>query len=195
LGRIFALAGYDSDNINTLAEKMCQHHEPHSPDDHGLFVDSSVALGNVAVVKDSKAARQPLSSKSGRVVITFEGELYDTAKLKKQLDCDAHTAVSDAELVLQAYEMSGQDCLKQIDGVFAFCIWDSEKRQIMSARDRFGVKQLYYHRNGPRRIFASEIKTILMDPEVPRIPNHDLIRDYLLRGWGGTEMVTLFSLK
>ena len=88
--------------------------------------------------------------------------------------------VSDPELVLYAYEKDDIDCLKWLDGIFAFCIWDLSRGRLVSVRDRFGVKPLYYHSSGDKCIFASEIKAIFLDSTITRTPNHALLCKYLM---------------
>lgn len=194
MGGIVALLGYESDISNTLVRKICQALEHRGPDDSGWFVGADVALGNVASYKDStKIAHQPLCSRDGSIWISFDGELYNSDELKNQLGDDEFTTPSDAEVVLKAYGRNGQNCLKQLDGDFAFCIWNSSRRQLLSARDRFGVRPLYYYRSRGKCIFASEIKAMFVDTEVPRIPNHGLIREYLLTGGHHRNGETFFA--
>ena len=183
LGGIVALSGYESGISKTLVRKMCQVMEHRGPDDSGWFVGADVTLGNVASYKDSaKIAHQPLCNADGSIWISFDGELYNSDQLKKQFGYDEFMTISDAELVLKAYEKNGKNCLRQLDGIFAFCVWDSPRRQLLCARDRFGVRPLYYYRSRDKCVFASEIKVMFVDPEVPRAPNHGLIREYLLTG-------------
>jgi len=183
LGGIIALLGYGSDVSNTLVKRICQAMEHRGPDDSGWFVNADVALGNVASYKDPvKIAHQPLCSRDGSFWITFDGELYNSDELKRQVGDDESMTTSDAEIVLKAYEKYGQNCLKHLDGIFAFCIWDSPRRQLLCARDRFGARPLYYYRCQGKSMFASEIKAMFVNSEVPRIPNHGLIREYLLTG-------------
>jgi asparagine synthase (glutamine-hydrolysing) len=183
LGGIVALLGFGSGDSTTLVRKICQAMEHRGPDDSGWFVGTDVALGNVISYNDSaKVAHQPLCNRDGSVWITFDGELYNGDELKGQVGDYEFVTTSDAEIVLKAYEKYGQNCLKQLDGIFAYCIWDSLRMQLLCARDRFGARSLYYYRGRSKYIFASEIRAIFVDSEVPRIPNHNLIREYLLTG-------------
>lgn len=183
LGGIVALLGYGSGVSNTLVRKVCQALDHRGPDDSGWFVGEDVALGNVASHKDSiKIAHQPLCSRDGSFWITFDGELYNSDELRRQINDDEFVTTSDAEIVLKAYEKNGQNCLEQLDGIFAFCIWDSPKKQLLCARDRFGARPLYCYRSRGKSMFASEIRAMFVDSRVPRIPNHGLIREYLLTG-------------
>ena len=191
---IAALVNYETNKSSELVKQMCKVLEHRGPGDYGWFVDSRATLGNVASSTNIiKFAHQPLSNKAKSVWITFDGDIKNYDNLRNQLaDCNFSTA-SDAELVLHLYEKNGEKCVEQLDGVFAFILWDSSKKQVLCARDRFGVKPLYYFRNGDKAIFASEIKALLIDPSVPRIPNHDLIGKYLLTGYQYRSGNTFFA--
>jgi asparagine synthase (glutamine-hydrolysing) len=183
LGGIVALLGYESSISRILVRKMCKAMEARGPDDSGWFVGEDVTLGNVGFHKDfTKKIHQPLCNRNGSIWISFDGELYNSAQLKRRFGYDKSILISDAELILKIYEKSGQNCLRQIDGIFALCIWDLHKRLVLCARDRFGVRPLYYYRNHNECIFASEIKVLFADSEVPHLPNDSMIREYLLTG-------------
>lgn len=179
LSGVVALLGYGSDRSNELVQKMCQALGHRGPDDSGCFVDSRVALGNVASFRGSEIVHQPLCNKKKDIWITFDGAIYNSGELRKHFDEETFLPVSDPELVLHAYEKDDLDCLKWLDGIFAFCIWDSSRGRLVSARDRFGIKTLYYHSIGDKCIFSSEIKTIFVDSTITRTPNHDLLCKYL----------------
>jgi len=180
LSGVVALLGYDSDRSNDLVRKMCQALKHRGPDDSGWFVDSRVALGNVASFRGSEIGHQPLCNKKRDLWITFDGAIYNSGELRKQFGEETFPSVSDPELVLHAYEKNDLDCLKWLDGIFAFCIWDLSRGRLISARDRFGVKTLYYHSSRGKCIFASEIKAIFVDSTIARTPNHDLLCKYLM---------------
>ena len=180
LSGVVALLGYGSDRSNELVRKMCQALKHRGADDSSCFVDSRVALGNVASFKGSEIAHQPLCNKKKDIWITFDGAIYNSGELRKQFGEETFPPVSDPELVLHAYEKNDVDCLKRLDGIFAFCIWDISRGRLISARDRFGVKTLYYHSSGDKCIFASEIKAIFVDSTITRTPNHDLLCKYLM---------------
>jgi asparagine synthase (glutamine-hydrolysing) len=194
LNGIVALVNYKSDKSSKLAKAMCKSLEQRGREDSGIFMNSKVTLGNVASVTDtSKFAHQPLSNKTKSAWITFDGAIKNYGKLRSQLaDCKFSTS-SDAELVLHLYERNGEKCVGQLDGIFAFIIWDFSKKRLLCARDRFGVKPLYYFRNGNKGIFASQIKALLVDPSVPSVPNHELIGKYLLTGYHYRSGSTFFA--
>ncbi len=172
---------------------MCHALKHRGPDDSGWFVDSEIAIGNVASYKGSKIVHQPLCNKKKTIWITLDGTLYNNCELKEQLDKDTPTFYSDAELILKAYETNGVDCLKQLDGVFAFCIWDSTQEKLFAVRDRFGSKPLFYTTNGNSCVLASEIKAIFMDQTIPRKPNHDLLCRYLIQRYHFRSGDTYFA--
>ena len=172
---------------------MCRALEHRGPEDSGWFTDSTAVLGSVASSTNTKRfAHQPISNKTKTIWITFDGAIKNRDKLKSQL-ADSKLSTSDAELVLHLYEENGEKCTEKLDGVFAFCLWDSSRKRLLCARDRFGVKPLYYFRNTEKGIFASEIKALFQDSSVPRKPNHELIGKYLLTGYHYRNGNTFFE--
>lgn len=151
-----------------------------------------MALGHRALkITNTPVPHQPLANEDRTIWITFDGEIYNKEQLIQQLQKNHvfHTE-SSAEVVVHAYEEYGFNCLSKFNGMFAFCLWDSKNRWIFSARDRLGMKPLYYYNCQGRFILASEIKGILADPSVPRKPNEPFIYEYLVTGYpsqiGGT---------
>jgi asparagine synthase (glutamine-hydrolysing) len=194
LNGIVALVNYEVDKSNKLVKQMCKVLKHRGLEDTGWFIDSRATLGNVASSTNIiKFAHQPLSNKARSVWITFDGEIKNYDNLRNQLADYRFSTASDAELVLHLYEKNGEKCVEQLNGVFAFVLWDASKKQILCARDRFGVKPLYYFRNGDKAIFASEIKALLIDQSVPRAANHDLIGKYLLTGYHYRSGNTFFT--
>jgi asparagine synthase (glutamine-hydrolysing) len=140
------------------------------PDGEGFYIDGAVGFGHrrLAIIDLSPAGHQPMANKAGDLIITYNGEVYNFQELRVELEAVGHQFHSrtDTEVVLHAYEQWGDDCIKHFNGMFAFAIWDRKKRRLFLARDRYGVKPLYwYHRSG-LFIFASEIKAILAHPRV-----------------------------
>jgi asparagine synthase (glutamine-hydrolysing) len=142
------------------------------PDDHGSYVAEGVSLGHrrLSIVDLSENGRQPLSNEDGSVWITFNGEIYNHAELRERLEAKGHVFRSraDTESVVHAYEEYGLDFVKHLTGMFALAIWDARERRLVLARDRLGIKPLYYTLQGTQIRFASEIKALLADPLVPR---------------------------
>jgi asparagine synthase (glutamine-hydrolysing) len=122
----------------------------------------------LSIVDLTAAGHQPMSNETGDVLITYNGELFNHQRLRVELEASGHRFHSrtDTEVVVHAYEEWGPSCLDRFNGMFAFAIWDQRRRRLWLARDRFGVKPLYYYTNGSVFICASEIKAILKHPDV-----------------------------
>lgn len=155
------------------------------PDGDGFFSDSGVALGmrRLAIV-DIKGGQQPQSNENAAIWIVFDGEIYNHAELRAELLQHGHVfrTASDTEAIVHGYEQWGMDgCLERLRGMFAFLLWDAPRRELFAARDRLGIKPLYYARVNGQWRFASEIKALLACPDVPRTVNADAIGPYLLR--------------
>ena len=167
------------------------------PDDAGLFVDPPVVLGNrrLSILDLSSAGHQPMASEDGRFWITYNGEIYNYKELAQELRALRHRFRSsgDTEVLLRAFVEWGPDCLARLNGMFAFAVWDRRRQELFLARDRFGVKPLYYTVAGGRFRFASEIKALLIDPEVPRRPNDPRVIDFLARGLADHTEETMFD--
>src|ERR1700731_1996276 len=128
------------------------------PDDSGTWRDESVLLGHrrLAIVDLTSAGHQPMESSDRRYVIVFNGEIYNHRELRLRLGTrHGWTGTSDTETLLEAYRTWGPDCLKHLNGMFAFAIWDRTEHTLFLARDRMGVKPLYYARHKGSLAFAS----------------------------------------
>ncbi len=158
------IAGFNWDDRN-LAIKMASAMSHRGPDDSGLFNDRNVSLSHrrLSIIDLSKKGRQPMSNEDSTVWITYNGEIYNFRELRDELEEKGHrfSSDTDTETIIHAYEEYGFDCLKKFNGMFAFCIYDSKKKILFLARDRLGIKPLYYHKKEGSLIFASEIKSIL----------------------------------
>jgi len=156
----------------SLVERMKTLLVHRGPDDHGSHVADGVSLGHrrLSIVDLSDSGRQPLSNEDGSVWITFNGEIYNHTQLRTLLEAKGHVfrSRSDTEAIVHAYEEYGLDFAKHLTGMFALAIWDANQRRLVLARDRLGIKPLYYTVSGTRVRFASEIKALLVDPLVPR---------------------------
>ena len=149
------------------------------PDAGGIFVDEKISLGHrrLSILDLSASANQPMFSEDGNLVIVFNGEIYNFLDLKKELGGEFKTT-SDTEVILCAYEKWGTECVKKLNGIFAFAIWDKNKRELFLARDPLGIKPLYYFLGDGRLIFSSEIKAILEHP-IPRTLDQESLNHYL----------------
>jgi len=161
----------------TLLARMCLAMQHRGPDDRGLFrspardgtAEPTVGLASQRLsIIDVAGGRQPIANEDATVRIVLNGEIYNFQSLRSKLEARGHrfTTRTDTEVILHLYEERGEDCVKELEGMFAFAIWDSRRRCLLVARDRFGKKPLLYARDGPRFRFASEFQALLADEEI-----------------------------
>lgn len=139
------------------------------PDDAGIYCDDQATLGHVRLsIVDLGGGRQPIASEDGTLWIVFNGEIFNYLELRPLLVARGHRlrTQTDTEVALHLYEEFGPDCLAQLNGQFAFAIWNARRRELFLARDRVGIRPLFYTVNGRRLLFASEIKALLAVPGV-----------------------------
>lgn len=159
------------------------------PDDAGVWesADGTVALAHrrLSIIDLSPLGRNPMAWDHGRLWITFNGEIYNFLELRQELESAGHRFRShtDTEVILAAYDQWGIDCVDRLVGMFAFAIWDEPKRRLWLVRDRLGKKPLYYTEAGGTLRFASELKALVADPDVPREINPEAVRLYLRYGY------------
>lgn len=172
-----------SPNAEQLVKLVCSSLRHRGPDSEGYFVEKNLALGHTAL-RIAKTMHQPLANEDESIWITFDGVIYNKEQIIHQLQRN-HVFLTDssAEVVVHAYEDSSFKCLSNFNGVFAFCLWDSKNKWLFSARDRLGIKPLYYYSFQDKFVLASEIKGILSDQSVPRKPNNYFIYEYLSTGY------------
>src|SRR5688572_12577037 len=146
-----------------LTNAMTRRIAHRGPDDEGTWVAGPVGLGNrrLAIIDLSAAGHQPMSTEGG-IVLTFNGEVYNFRELRRELETAGHAFRShtDTEVVLRAYDEWGPACLERFNGMFALAIWDGRRRELFLARDRYGIKPLYYGEAGSDFLFGSEIKSL-----------------------------------
>lgn len=159
-----------------VLEKMNDVLAHRGPDDKGIYINQisygsdniQVGLGNrrLSIIDLTEHGHQPMRNESGDIWIVFNGEVYNFHELKKELEGKGHKfkGMSDTEVILHSYEQWGEDCLRKFNGMFAFAIWDEKKKQIFIARDRVGIKPLYYYFKDGNFAFASELKSIMQYP-------------------------------
>lgn len=181
---IAAVAGRDNPRPVLEAMAECQRHR--GPDATGIEIDSAAGVGlahnRLSIIDLSSAGNQPMSSASGHLQIIFNGEIYNYPELRAELSDYPYRSRTDTEVLLAAYERWGAGCLDRLQGMFAFLIWDRRRRVLFGARDRFGVKPLYYSLdpNGGL-VAASEIKA-LHAAGIPRVPDATAWSTYLAYG-------------
>lgn len=150
------------DMTNTLVHR--------GPDGAGVFTDENVGLGHrrLAIIDLSQAGAQPMHTRDGRYIITFNGAIYNFRELRIELEAAGYKfrSQSDTEVLLNAYSEWGERCIDRFNGMFAFAIWDRSERRLFLARDRYGIKPLYVYYDSNRVIFASEAKAILKHPSI-----------------------------
>ena len=152
------------------------------PDAGGYFLDGSIGLGHRRLsIIDLATGDQPLGNEDGSVQVIFNGEIYNFAEVRRELIAHGHTfrTNSDTEVIAHGYEQWGERCVDRFRGMFAFAVWDARARRLMLARDRLGVKPLYYADVPGGIVFGSEIKSLLEDPQVSREWRADALDAYL----------------
>src|SRR5215470_4467395 len=149
--------------------RMNQRIVHRGPDDEGFFVAENIGLAmrRLSII-DVRTGHQPIANEEENVWIVYNGELYNHQELRKDLEARGHRyrTRSDTETIVHLYEEYGEACVSRLRGMFAFAIWDRRKRGLFIARDRLGIKPLYYHFDGRTLLFGSEIKTILAYPGI-----------------------------
>ena len=178
---VFWYGGGLADAAATRAQAQVQRHR--GPDDAGVWAEGPAALGHrrLAVVDLSPGGHQPMANEDGSVHVVFNGELYNWPEVMPQLAARGHRfrGRSDTEMLLHLWEEKGPDMVADLRGMFAFGLYDARQRTLLLARDRVGKKPLYWHDDGRRIVFASELKALLADPSVPRDVDPAAIADYL----------------
>jgi asparagine synthase (glutamine-hydrolysing) len=154
------------------------------PDGEGVWLDERrpVGLGHVRLaIIDPEHGKQPMVTEDGRYIVVFNGAIYNYLELRRELVGKGHPlhSYSDTEVLLYAYREWGESFVDRLVGMFAFAIWDKHDQKLFCARDRIGIKPFYYHFDGQRLLFASEIKAILADPSVKAQANTQGLQDYL----------------
>lgn len=160
----------------SLVEQMTEMMAYRGPDDFGLYQDGDVRLGHrrLSILDLSAAGHQPMETSDGRLVIVYNGEIYNFRELRSELEALGYRFFTgtDTETILYAYQEYGLGCLEKLEGMFAFALWDRHRRRLLLARDRTGIKPLFYHLSGDGLAFASELKPLLrlpgLKPEVNR---------------------------
>ncbi len=169
----------------SLIARMVAAQAHRGPDDEGIYLDETnqVALGHrrLAIIDPSSAGHQPMSYANGRYWIIHNGEVYNFADIRAELEKLGHSFHSntDTEVILAAYAQWGEQCLQRFRGMFAFAIWDSQQQNLFLARDRFGIKPLYYAQVNGVFLFASELKGMLASGLVERRLDAEAIWLYL----------------
>ena len=165
-----------------IVRRMADRQQHRGPDDGGIWIDGSIGLGfrRLSII-DEAGGHQPMLNESSTVCLVFNGEIYNFRDLRVELEGLGWRfgTRSDTEVLLRAWEQWGEECVRRLRGMFAFVLWDKRRRILFGARDRLGIKPLYYHA-GPRSFaFASELKALIEYPEVPRELDVTALYEYL----------------
>ena len=168
-------------SVSTL-KRMTDSIRHRGPDGEGFWADGCVALGHrrLAIIDLSPLGHQPMQSRSGGHVLIYNGEIYNFQNLRIELESLGHSfhSRSDSEVLLNAYEEWGADCVRRFNGMFAFAIWDRRAQRLFIARDRYGIKPLYYYYKNGIFAFGSEVKSLLQHPKVSVSPSPEALNEY-----------------
>lgn len=169
------ICGFNWSN-GSLVKDMTNIMIHRGPDQQGCFVDDEISLGHsrLSIIDLSEKGKQPMENEDGSIRIVYNGEIYNFKELREILEKEGHKFFSDTdtEVIIHAYEQWGEECVERLRGMFAFAIWDAQNKQFFLARDRVGIKPLYYYLDSGKFMFASEIKAILLNPAVKREVNY-----------------------
>jgi asparagine synthase (glutamine-hydrolysing) len=195
---VAARSPVDSPDVLTLMRDRLHHR---GPDDAGVWwaLDRRVGLANcrLAIVDLSPGGHQPMADASGRLWITYNGEIYNHGDLRHELEARGHRflTASDTEVILESYRAWGVDCLSHLNGMFAFGLYDTTARRLLLARDRAGEKPIFYWHEPGRLVFASELKALIADPAFPRDLDLHALDHYLAYGYVPGEMCMLRGVR
>ncbi len=166
-----------------LVAKMCDTIIHRGPDDEGIYTAPYVGLGQrrLSVIDLRRDACPPLSNEDQTIWLTYNGEIYNFQELREELLTLGHRfqTNADTEVIIHLYEEEGLDCLNRLEGMFAFALWDANKKRIFAARDRLGKKPFCYAKRPGSFVFGSEIKAITVDPEIASAPDRSAIDLYM----------------
>jgi asparagine synthase (glutamine-hydrolysing) len=186
-------------HINTFELKEMTDSLYHrGPDDEGFYVNKNIGLGfrRLSII-DLKTGHQPLSNEDESIWIVFNGEIYNYQELQEKLIKQGHnfTTKSDTETIVHLYEQYGTNCVDFLEGMFAFAIWDNNKKQLFCARDRFGIKPFYYYLDDQKFVFGSEIKAILKSKCIDKSLSFDALDSYFTYGYITSNLSIYLKIK
>ncbi len=171
-----------TDEDRSAIDAMVETLRHRGPDDRGTRAFTHCVLAHTRLsIIDLAGGHQPLSNEDDTVWISYNGEVYNFPELRAELEAKGHRfrTHTDTEVIVHLYEEMGPSCVERLRGMFALAMWDEPRRRLLLARDRVGIKPLYYHFDGQRLVFGSEIKAILAAPNVPRQIRPEALLDYL----------------
>lgn len=158
----------DSNLLSRMADTMSYR----GPDDSGVYICENIGLAHrrLSIIDLTENGHQPMSNEDDSVWVVFNGEIYDFQEHREELEKKGHVFKSrtDSEVIIHLYEEYGINCLENLNGMFAFALWDENRKRLWLVRDRVGIKPLHYYYDNNRLVFGSEIKSLLIDPEIPK---------------------------
>jgi asparagine synthase (glutamine-hydrolysing) len=169
-----------------LLERMCAAQEHRGPDSRGTHLEGGVGLGIQRLrVIDLETGDQPVFNEDGSVAVVLNGEIYNFRELRRRLERNGHRfqSAGDTETIAHLYEEEGPACVRSLQGMFGLAIWDSRRRRLVLARDRVGKKPLFYSLRDGALSFASELRALVADGEIPRDLDHEALDAYLALRW------------
>src|SRR5450432_2515072 len=176
------LSHVDIATLKAMNERLVHR----GPDDEGSYVAGNVGLAmrRLSII-DLQTGEQPVTNENRTVWLVYNGEIYNHGELRVRLEASGHRfqSKSDTETIVHLYEEYGEECVLHLRGMFAFALWDSNKRQLFLARDRLGIKPLYYLHSAKTFLFASEIKALLAYPGVTAEFNRETLPEFLAFGY------------
>ncbi|MCP4270024.1 MAG: asparagine synthase (glutamine-hydrolyzing) [Candidatus Brocadiaceae bacterium] len=182
-----------------IINKMCNQLRHRGPDVQQVKVLNNVGLGHtrLSIIDLSNSANQPMPNENRTKWLVYNGEFYSFQPYREELCKKGHRFIShtDSEVLLHLYEEEGPDFVKKIRGMFAFGLWDACEQQMMIARDRVGIKPLYYYHKGSTFLFASELKALLQHPSVERELNIEAVNYYFMLGYIPRELCIFKNIK
>ena len=177
------ICGFYGFEDQKLLKDMVSILEHRGPDRKGFYSDKLVSLGHarLSIIDLSEKGKQPIYNEDKSICIVFNGEIYNFKEIRGDLENKGHRFYSntDTEAIIHSYEQYGIDCVNNFNGCFAFAIWDSNKKRLFLARDRLGIKPLYYYFKDDKFIFSSELKSILLYKEFKKEINYQALDDFL----------------
>src|ERR1051326_1120643 len=176
------ICGFTGSQDPAVIERMAQAVTHRGPDEQGFWSSTEISLGvrRLSII-DVVTGQQPVHNEDGSIWAVFNGEIYNHPELRTELEALGHqfrSNHSDSETLVHLYEEHGPDYVQHLNGMFAVALWDSRRSELHLARDRVGIKPLYFARFDGRVIFGSEIKSLLAHPSVRRSPNFAALHHY-----------------
>ncbi|HLD11034.1 MAG TPA: asparagine synthase (glutamine-hydrolyzing) [Candidatus Nanoarchaeia archaeon] len=194
---ITGIFGEDNKDLIKIMTKSLDHR---GPDQEGFYIDKNISLGykRLAIIDLSEKGSQPMFNETKDLVLIFNGEIYNYKEIKKNLKNHIFQSETDSEVIIHGYEEYKEKILKYLDGMFAFCLYNKKTKEIFLARDRLGKKPLYYTIINQKLYFSSELKTLLLIPEIIKEINYIAIDEFLtLRHINGPKTIikNIFKLQ